>query len=71
MAEITFLEGLRQGLREEMERDDRVFILDHQHRAPLKIHCLIVGRGKLQTVTPIRRRSRDERFSPRLGELRG
>lgn len=27
MAEITFLEGLRQGLREEMERDDRVFIL--------------------------------------------
>jgi pyruvate/2-oxoglutarate/acetoin dehydrogenase E1 component len=25
--EITFLEGLRQGLREEMERDDRVFIL--------------------------------------------
>ena len=27
MAEITFLEGLRQGLREEMERDERVFIL--------------------------------------------
>jgi len=27
VAEITFLEGLRQGLREEMERDDRVFIL--------------------------------------------
>ena len=27
MAEVTFLEGLRQGLREEMERDDRVFIL--------------------------------------------
>ncbi|HWZ27479.1 MAG TPA: alpha-ketoacid dehydrogenase subunit beta [Gemmatimonadales bacterium] len=27
MPEITFLEGLRQGLREEMERDDRVFIL--------------------------------------------
>ena len=27
MAEITFLEGLRQGLREEMARDDRVFIL--------------------------------------------
>ncbi|HZH39712.1 MAG TPA: alpha-ketoacid dehydrogenase subunit beta [Gemmatimonadales bacterium] len=26
-SEITFLEGLRQGLREEMERDDRVFIL--------------------------------------------
>src|SRR5947209_1040107 len=27
MAEITFLEALRQGLWEEMERDDRVFIL--------------------------------------------
>ena len=27
MAEVTFLEGLRQGLREEMERDERVFIL--------------------------------------------
>ena len=27
MAELTFLEGLRQGLREEMERDERVFIL--------------------------------------------
>jgi pyruvate/2-oxoglutarate/acetoin dehydrogenase E1 component len=27
MAEITFLEGLRQGLREEMARDERVFIL--------------------------------------------
>src|SRR5438045_6985002 len=27
MAEITFLEGLRQGLWEEMERDERVFIL--------------------------------------------
>lgn len=25
--EVTFLEALRQGLREEMERDDRVFIL--------------------------------------------
>src|SRR5437667_7420699 len=27
MAEVTFLEALRQGLWEEMERDDRVFIL--------------------------------------------
>ena len=27
MAEITYLEALRQGLWEEMERDDRVFIL--------------------------------------------
>lgn len=27
MAEITFLEALRQGLREEMVRDERVFIL--------------------------------------------
>jgi len=27
MAEITFLEALRQGLREEMARDERVFIL--------------------------------------------
>ena len=27
MAEITFLEALRQGLWEEMERDERVFIL--------------------------------------------
>ncbi len=27
MAEVTFLEGLRQGLWEEMERDERVFIL--------------------------------------------
>jgi len=27
MAEITFLEALRQGIREEMVRDDRVFIL--------------------------------------------
>src|SRR5882672_2790632 len=27
MAEITFLEALRQGIWEEMERDDRVFIL--------------------------------------------
>ena len=27
MSEVTFLEGLRQGLREEMERDERVFIL--------------------------------------------
>src|SRR2546430_8839880 len=27
MAEVTFLEALRQGLWEEMERDERVFIL--------------------------------------------
>src|SRR5215468_1105788 len=27
MAEVTFLEALRQGLWEEMERDDRVFML--------------------------------------------
>src|SRR5437773_10339223 len=27
MAEVTYLEALRQGLWEEMERDDRVFIL--------------------------------------------
>jgi len=27
MAEVTFLEALRQGIWEEMERDDRVFIL--------------------------------------------
>jgi pyruvate/2-oxoglutarate/acetoin dehydrogenase E1 component len=27
MAEVTFLEALRQGLSEEMERDDRVFML--------------------------------------------
>ncbi len=27
MAEITYLEALRQGLEEELERDDRVFIL--------------------------------------------
>jgi 2-oxoisovalerate dehydrogenase E1 component beta subunit len=27
MPEVTFLEALRQGLREEMERDERVFIL--------------------------------------------
>jgi hypothetical protein len=26
MAEVTFLEALRQGLWEEMERDSRVFI---------------------------------------------
>ena len=27
MAEVTYLEALRQGLREEMQRDERVFIL--------------------------------------------
>jgi 2-oxoisovalerate dehydrogenase E1 component beta subunit len=27
LAEVTYLEALRQGLREEMERDERVFIL--------------------------------------------
>ena len=27
MAEVTYLEALREGLREELERDDRVFIL--------------------------------------------
>lgn len=27
MAEVTYLEALRQGMREEMERDERVFIL--------------------------------------------
>src|SRR2546430_14540918 len=27
MADVTYLEALRQGLWEEMERDDRVFIL--------------------------------------------
>src|SRR5438309_10634079 len=27
MTEVTYLEALRQGLWEEMERDDRVFIL--------------------------------------------
>src|SRR5881398_3605895 len=27
MAEVTFLEALRQGLWEEMERDERVYIL--------------------------------------------
>ncbi|HUL70408.1 MAG TPA: alpha-ketoacid dehydrogenase subunit beta, partial [Gemmatimonadales bacterium] len=27
MAETTYLEALRQGLMEEMERDERVFIL--------------------------------------------
>lgn len=27
MAEVTYLEALRQGLWEEMEQDDRVFIL--------------------------------------------
>jgi len=27
MSEVTYLEALRQGLREEMERDERVFIL--------------------------------------------
>jgi hypothetical protein len=50
--------------------DDRVFILDHQHRAPLKIHCLIVGRGKLQSITLLRRQNRGERISPRPGEPR-
>ena len=50
MALITYRDALNQALREEMQRDDRVFLIDPEHRGVLPLDGFHVSRRLARTV---------------------